>query len=224
MWNLPSPPGFQGLREDLPLKAYEQLLPHWPQDGATYFVTFRLGDSLPQSKLHELRGLRIQWERKFPPPRTQENLDAISRKIFVRMEEWLGQGMGSCVLREPRCAKLVVDQLQAAQDDAYELGCYVIMPNHVHAVVRPLRSGAKELEAILQTWKGASAAKLSAVRGGSGSLWQRESFDRIVRDEEHLWRAIQYVGRNGSRAGLRAGEFVRWINPRWEELGWKFVE
>lgn len=48
-WNLPAPPGFQGFREDLALNSYELDLPHWRQDGATYFVTFRLGDSLPQS-------------------------------------------------------------------------------------------------------------------------------------------------------------------------------
>ena len=39
MWSLPPPPGFQGLRDDLPLTVYEQLLPHWRQEGATYFVT-----------------------------------------------------------------------------------------------------------------------------------------------------------------------------------------
>ena len=53
-WNLPAPPGFQGQRDDLPLKIYQQHLPHWRQDGATYFVTFRLHDSLPQAKLREL--------------------------------------------------------------------------------------------------------------------------------------------------------------------------
>jgi putative transposase len=58
MWNLAIPPGFQGLRENLDLKVYMRHLPHWRQDGATYYVTFRLADSLPQSKLDELAGLR----------------------------------------------------------------------------------------------------------------------------------------------------------------------
>ena len=50
-WNLPPPPGFQGLRDDLPsddLRATPAALAAgWP---ATYFVTFRLEDSLPRSK------------------------------------------------------------------------------------------------------------------------------------------------------------------------------
>ena len=36
-WNLDPPPGFQGLREDLPLRTYTRHMPHWRQDGATYF-------------------------------------------------------------------------------------------------------------------------------------------------------------------------------------------
>ena len=63
MWNLPTPPGFQGLYPDMPVTIYHRHLPHWRQDGATYFVTFRLADSLPQSKLDELATLKKEWER-----------------------------------------------------------------------------------------------------------------------------------------------------------------
>jgi len=38
-------------------------LPHWRQESVTYFVTFRLADALPQSKLRELAALREQWLR-----------------------------------------------------------------------------------------------------------------------------------------------------------------
>jgi hypothetical protein len=67
MWNLPPPPGFQGLHPDKPVTVYQRHLPHWRQDGATYFVTFRLADSLPQSKLEELAGLKAAWERRELP-------------------------------------------------------------------------------------------------------------------------------------------------------------
>lgn len=48
MWDLCPPPDFQGLRPDRPLTMYHRKLPHWRQDGATYFVTFHLADSLPK--------------------------------------------------------------------------------------------------------------------------------------------------------------------------------
>lgn len=51
---------------------------------------------------------------------------------------------------------------------------------------------------------------------------QRESFDRIIRDAEHLYRVIQYIGRNPLKAGLSAAETALWIRPAWVECGWDF--
>ena len=64
MWNLHAPPEFRGFDETLPVRFYRRHLPHWRQEGATYFVTFRLADALPQNKLRELAALREQWLRK----------------------------------------------------------------------------------------------------------------------------------------------------------------
>ena len=50
----PAPPGFRGLDPNKSLRIYTRHLPHWRQDGATYFVTFRLADSLPEAKLIEI--------------------------------------------------------------------------------------------------------------------------------------------------------------------------
>src|SRR5258707_10898106 len=101
MWNLPPPPGFQGLHPDKPLTCYVRHLPHWRQDGATYFVTFRLHDSLPQAKLDELKLFRREWQRLHPEPESEKDLDEYARKVMSRVEQWLDQGMGSCRLKEP---------------------------------------------------------------------------------------------------------------------------
>ena len=45
----------------------------------------------------------------------------------------------------------------------------------------------------------------------------------IVRDDEHLWRAIQYIGRNPRSAGIAPKCWRRWIHPGWESLGWRFA-
>ena len=96
------------------------------------------------------------------------------------------------------------------------------MPNHVHAIVRPLTPGAVPLEKILQRWKGRSAYEINGQLHQTGTLWQREGFDRIIRDEEHLYRVIQYIGRNPRMAGLSQAETRLWIRPSWVELGWRF--
>ena len=138
-----------------------------------------------------------------------------------RVEAWLDQGMGSCVLRSPDVSSLLVKAIQRDDGITHELGCYAVMPNHVHAVMRPLLPATRPLEKILQRWKGASSCDIHRQLGQSGTLWQRESFDRIIRDEEHLWRATQYIGRNPRNAGLSPGEFRLWIRPSWVECGWR---
>jgi putative transposase len=222
MWNLPPPPGFQGLHPDRPLTVYTRHLPHWRQEGATYFVTFRLNDSLPQSQLRELEEIRREWERQNPPPNTKEQLEQLAHETMRRVEHWLDQGMGSCRLKESAAAKVVVDALHYFDDDRYVLGCYVVMPNHVHALVRPLLCELEPLERILQSWKRHTAREINRMFGGEGPFWQGESFDRIVRDEEHLYRTIQYIGANPAKARLDPMACPMWISPNWQHLGWDF--
>ncbi len=242
MWNLPPPPGFQGLHPDKPVTMYVRHLPHWRQEGATYFVTFRLNDSLPQAKLDELEQMRRQWEQQHPPPRTvgrfckpsratgrfakpsysEEQLQALAHQTMRRVEQWLDQGMGSCCLKDRAAAKRVVDAMHYFDSQRYELGSYVVMPNHVHGIVRPLLCEEEPLERILQSWKRHTAREINRQFGLRSHLWQDESFDRIIRDEEHLWRALQYIGANPSKAGLTRDQCSTWVRPEWAMLGWKF--
>jgi putative transposase len=220
VWNLPPPPGFQGLREDLPLEVYVRHLPHWRQEGATYFVTFRLADSLPQVKLDELADLRREWERSHPPPWTKETLEKLGREVVERIERWLDQGMGSCVLKDPSFAALVTEAMHHFDGTRYELSAYVVMPNHVHALVRPTMCQDHPLEAILGSWKQYSSTRINKQTGAKGELWQDESYDRIVRDGEHLYRCLQYIGRNPEKASFERGACPLWVRPEWAALGW----
>ena len=56
-FNLDAPPGFRGLHPDIPVTMYERHLPHWRQDGATYFVTFQAKWGFRDAK-HDLRSVR----------------------------------------------------------------------------------------------------------------------------------------------------------------------
>ncbi len=166
-WNLDPPPDFQGFREDLPMRIYMRNLPHWRQQGATYFVTFRLADSIPSECSELLRRLRKEWLAKNPPPQSKQALDHLLRVLIERVEYWLDQGMGSC--------------------------------------------------------KAVTAKRINKHLNQSGTIWQQESYDRIVRDSEHLWRCLQYIGRNPRKAGRSCESCRLWVNPEWEKLGWAFV-
>jgi putative transposase len=224
MWNLDPPPGFQGLREDLPLTVYQRHMPHWRQDGATYFVTFRLADSLPENRLRELDGLKADWELRNPPPRSKQALEGLARLVFERIEFWLDQGSGCCVLRESRFSECISNSLLHFHDERYELGCSVIMPNHVHVILRPLYPAKYSLEDIIGSWKSFTARQINQSLQRVDQLWQNESYDRIIRDPEHLWRTLQYIARNPRKAGLARDACRLWVNPAWEKLGWRFEE
>src|SRR5207253_11320934 len=93
MSNRDSPPGFQGLLSDKPVTVYHRHLPHWRQDGATYFVTFRQHDSLPQEKLDQLEFLRREWFARITAcgigtdPNPTEIWDQVTREVAQRMEQ-----------------------------------------------------------------------------------------------------------------------------------------
>jgi REP element-mobilizing transposase RayT len=62
----------------------------------------------------------------------------------------------------------------------------------------------QSLPNVMRLIKGRSARAINMMRGRSGSLWQRESFDHILRREEDLFKKMEYVANNPVRAGLVA--------------------
>ena len=148
--------------------------------------------------------------------------EELARRVQERIERWLDQGMGRCLFKQASLAAHLVSAMHHFDDDRYELGCYVVMPNHAHVVVRPLMPEEHPLEAIVGSWKKFSSRRINRVLQQTGDLWQDESFDRILRDEEHLWRAIQYIGANPDKAGLPRESCPLWIRPQWVQLGWRF--
>jgi len=221
-FNLPTPPEFRGLHPDLPIRCYHRNLPHWRQAGATYAVTFRLADSIPQEKLRALKRWREHWEKSHPAPRSEADWQEFAAQISSKTEAWMDEGYGECVFRNAELAEEMSKSLLHFQDDRCFTSCYVVMPNHVHAVMKPL--GDYELEDILESVKRFVSRKVNSVLGRHGALWQEESYDRIVRDLEHLYRVIQYIGRNPGRAGLPEQEWFRWILPAWQDAGWNFED
>ena len=70
------------------------------------------------------------------------------------------------------------------------------MPNHVHAIVTPI--AGYSISEILHSWKSYTANEIHRLLGRTGSLWQKESFDHIVRGPEQLERIERYIHDNPS--------------------------
>jgi REP element-mobilizing transposase RayT len=219
---LEPPPGFCGLDPHGPLEVYTRNLPHWRQAGATYFVTFHLADALPKAKRIELESIRREWERLNTLPRSEAAWTAYAKQVFRQVEQWMDAGHGACWFRQLRHAAELRRSLLAMAGQRYELGCFVIMANHCHAVMRPLERYCleKEVGAI----KGVVGRCINQQESLQGRLWQEESYDRIIRDAEHLYRVVQYIGDNPRRAGIARQAWDRWVHPDWERAGWGFVD
>ena len=105
-------------------------------------------------------------------------------------------------LRDVAHAEILETALFHGVGFEYELFAWVIMPNHVHALIAP--TAGIRLADIVQAWKSWSAKAINRRRGGSGAVWQREYFDRYIRDERHFAAACAYIEENPVKAGLAA--------------------
>jgi len=229
-------------------------LPHWRQAGVTYFVTFRLVDSLPQEKLDQWRTEMADWLQSHPEPHDEATRQEFYNRFPARLQRWLDAGSGSCVLDIAAVHTLVENALRHFDKDRYSLDEFVVARNHVHALVTPLAEPG--LSDILHSWKSFTAheilkveaayRRLSAVQGiavpvsycssqgGSDvpplkgnkgqrrdasatsatsavKVWQKESFDHIVRSPASLdkFRAYIRAHRPDSESGLFLSEDLR---------------
>ena len=190
---------------DAPVGIYARHLPHWRQDGATYFVTFRLADSVPQDKLRQWVREQEDWLEKNPEPHSPAQKSEYHEKFTERFDGWLDAGMGACVLRKPEISTVVEEALRHFDGERYLLGHYVVMPNHVHVVLRPVQGHL--LKDILHSWKSFTAHKLNETLDGQGQVWQEESFDYIIRHAAQLEKIGFYIRENPVKAGLKAGDY-----------------
>jgi len=83
----------------------ENLLPHWQQAGAVYFITFRLADALPARLLAQREDERTTWLRFHPKPWTLETEDEYHKRFSAAVERWLDAGHGSCLVTANRLRK-----------------------------------------------------------------------------------------------------------------------
>ena len=186
-------------------------LPHWEKDSATYFVTFRLGDSLPQSVLHQILSERasvLATAAQAGRSLSRDELRKLDRPSTAKIERYLDSGTGACHLKEPTIANIVVSTLRHFDDKRYRLLAWCVMPNHVH-VIAHLFPG-QTLPSVIHSWKSFSAKKCNEVLQEKVSFWQREYYDHLVRDVSEFERIVQYVVDNPVKAGLHDWPWV-WV-------------
>jgi REP element-mobilizing transposase RayT len=175
-------------------------LPHWHQNRSTYFITFRLGDSLPANLLETWRVERDQWLAEHPKPWAAETEQEYHKRFSTRLDRHLDDGHGCCLLREPENREIVASALLHFNRQRYLLHSHVIMPNHVHLLVS--LAEAVTLDRVVGSWKRFTSTAIHRQDGNSGALWQKDYFDRIIRDWDHFANVARYIRRNPIKAKL----------------------
>lgn len=131
-----------------------KFLPHFDSPGAQQYLTYRLADSLPSERHGEWKAIMA----------LEDDLEK-QRKL----ERYLDLGYGSCHLRNPRIADLVQASLWHHDGVKYRLLAWVVMPNHLHALIEVWHVPMGE---IVRSWKGYSSKRTRfwAAREPSGKM------------------------------------------------------
>jgi REP element-mobilizing transposase RayT len=159
--------------------------------------------------------------------------------VFARFDELIDLKPAVKHLENPTAAAIVRDAIYHYAGDRYDLIAFVVMPSHLHWVFHPRREWIASLpvgqtflsasptsrgrqeclphgvrtprERIMQSIKGYTAYRCNQLLRTTGTFWQAEAYDHVVRDDQELRRIVEYVEQNPVRAGLaRRPEDWRW--------------
>ncbi|NNF32631.1 MAG: hypothetical protein HKN68_00870 [Saprospiraceae bacterium] len=216
---------------------YFNRLPHLTPIAASYFITIRLRDSLPQSLFlpikeayeEELHSVLKSNHSKADKERLTDDL---KEKYFANFESQLDNQYGECHIAKPEIAFKVISKLKQYDKKYYDLYAYTIMPNHVHFLIdtaiqskyindpteKDMVTGYKSLPSIMNLIKGGSSRACNKLLNRKGAFWARDYYDRTIRNDNHWNNTIHYIINNPIKAGITS-------KPGEHEFTWvKIVE
>jgi REP element-mobilizing transposase RayT len=118
----------------------------------------------------------------------------------------------------PPARSLLLQHCLKGNNRTIHLHAVVIMPDHVHLLLTPMRNADGwpfPLKNILKLIKGPAARSVNILNSTGGALWQDESFDHVLRTTESFAEKFEYIRQNPVRWGLAT-------TP--EEYEWLWVE
>ncbi len=161
------------------------------------FITFRTADSMPKE-------VSIRWQRELEHWLTAnqlplalaastavkktmrhddmiEKMSAAQRREFKKLSDRFFQRSldnchGKCLLKRAELAEIVGNAMLFYNEEKYDLDRFVVMPNHVHAIVQ-FRIGAS-LGVVSQSWMRYTARQINMDTSDSGEFWQPERVDK----------------------------------------------
>ena len=165
-------------------------------EGANAFVDAGEGARAPFDAGEGARAPREERNAGVPARNHHEEQKKLRRLI----DDYEDKGYGQCFFRDDRIAELMESTLFHYEGRYYHLVRWVIMPNNIHVLIELLPGVT--LSTILQEWKSSTSHIANKLLGRNGVFWMPEYYDRYIRDQHHLKRAIEYIDINPVKAGL----------------------
>jgi putative transposase len=197
---------------------YRRRLPHIQPPESTFFITFRLANSLPKQVVIQLMEEREQREKLIKAEkdiRKQKVLLEVERqRYFGHFDEYLERVKESPRwLAETEVAEMVAESIRHLDGKQYGLHAFCIMSNHVHMLIE-IKHVNIALYRVLQKLKSYTAIRANNILHRHGAFWHHESYDHFVRDENELERILWYILENPVKAGLCES---------WKDWKWSYV-
>ena len=188
----------------MPIVFWSKNLPHWEQTGKIHFLTFRLGDSMPQEMIRQYKEEKNRFMIAHPQPWNQQIYNEYHNLISNPIEKYLDSGYGDCVLKDAAVRQILIDAIDYYDGKRYLVLAYVIMPNPVHMLIVP--AIGYELYDSIGSVMRFSARGINRITEKRGRLWQPEPFDTIIRNHTHYTNTLEYIRHNPSH--LEVGTYT----------------
>jgi putative transposase len=116
---------------------------------------------------------------------------------FVTTKTWQNREL----FKVTDVAEIVVRRLVQCRDEgAYRLHEFVLMPNHLHALLT--LSNTTSLEKAMQLIKGGSSFSIHRLRDHAMQIWMSGFHDWTIRDGSDYQTKREYIWMNPVQAGL----------------------
>ncbi|MFZ9839622.1 MAG: REP-associated tyrosine transposase [Opitutaceae bacterium] len=107
------------------------------------------------------------------------------------------------ILATPLAQSVLVEEWRRLADSvAWQVGPYVIMPDHVHFFATPAPAASRDLSYWIGRWKRATATRLNRFSHWELPFWQPGFFDHVLRSAASRGEKWDYLRQNPVRAGL----------------------
>lgn len=199
---------------------YRKNLPHFQTPGQAFFITWNLQNAVPKKALqhysdeliHQQEFIQVLKQSKRPQEeinKAKSNYNVVRKKYIDAYNNLLDQQASKDLpfsLLVSDVLKVIKASLHFWENKKLETYAYCIMPNHVHWVVwlypKTKNGDVIYLQDIMHSVKRYSAREINKLLNRDGKLWQHESFDVTIRDNNHLQTTIEYTLYNPVKAGL----------------------